>query len=131
MNTLLTLHSIVRWLVIFVAVVTLGKFALGMVRRAGPDKMDRGLMSGFSGLIDLQALLGITLVLWVGFTSGNLPSFIPHVIMMLAAVVLAHVPARWRKSNDPLALRNNLLSIVGVLALILIGVRMLPQGWFG
>ncbi len=131
MDIVLTLHSFVRWVIVVVALVALAKFALDWRRRAAPDNMDRGLMSGFSGLVDLQALLGIILIVWVSVTSGGFLSFLPHMLFMLAAVATAHLPVRWRKREDATVLRNNLLTIVGVLALVLIGVSLLPQGWFG
>ncbi len=130
MNIVLTLHSIVRWLVVVVAVVALVKFALGLSRRAAPDNMDRGLMSGFSGLVDLQALLGIILIVLLTLNGGFL-TFLPHIGVMILAVLVAHLPMRWRKVNDPSVIRNNLFTLVGVLVLVFIGVSLLPQGWLG
>ncbi len=132
MDLILTLHSWVRWLIVAVAVIAIAKFAVGWLRRAAPQAMDRGLMSGFSGLVDLQALLGITYLLGSGLAGAGFPGYrIEHAITMVVAVVVAHVPARWRKSEEPAALRNNLLDIAAVLLIIVVGIALLPQGWFG
>ncbi len=131
MTIVVTLHSIVRWLIVILAVVALVKFGVAFARRRSPDNMDRGLMSGFSGLIDLQALLGIILILWISLTGGPFLNFLPHVITMVIAVMVAHLPMRWRRENNMNVLRNNLLTMVAVLVLVVIGVSLLPQGWFG
>ena len=49
MEFVLTVHSIVRWLVVLVAVIALFRFALVLAGRAQPNGMDRGLMSGYIG----------------------------------------------------------------------------------
>ncbi len=127
MSIVLLLHSLVRWVVILVALAALVKFGLGFVRRSKPDKMDQGLMSGFSGLIDLQALLGIILALSVGLTTNRVGDFVPHIVIMLIAVVTAHLPMRWRRADDTAVLRNNLGVIVAVLVLIVAGIALLPK----
>lgn len=61
MNILFLAHSGLRWLVCLVAVMALIKFLIGWLRGGQFKGMDRGLMSGFSGLMDLQVTLGIIL----------------------------------------------------------------------
>ena len=117
------LHSWVRWLIVLVAVLAVAKFAYGWMNKATLDKMDRGLMSGFSGLIDLQALLGILLILGMGW---NQAYRIEHAITMIVAAVLAHVPMRWRKDTSATALRNNLFVVVGVVIVMIVGIGVLP-----
>ena len=51
MEFVLTVHSIVRWLVVIVAVITVVRCALVMAGKAQSSGMDRGLMSGYAGLI--------------------------------------------------------------------------------
>jgi len=129
MNILLMAHSGVRWLILLVAVVAIVKFLLGWLR-GGPFKgMDRGLMSGFSGLMDLQVTLGIILMLWSGFAGVGFPRYrLEHALTMIIAAVVAHMSARWKNADDRTRFRNNLFLIVGSLILVLIGISILPGG---
>ncbi len=132
MNLLLEAHSIVRWFVVAVTVVALVWFALRWLGEAAESRADRPLMSAFTGLIDLQTLLGITLLLWLGFAGQGFPRHrIEHGVTMLIAVVLAHLPVRWRRVPSRLRARNNFFIILAVLVLIFAGISRLPQGWFG
>jgi uncharacterized membrane protein YphA (DoxX/SURF4 family) len=127
MNILLMAHSWLRWLILLVAIIAIIKFAIGWLRGGAYQGMDRGLMSGFSGLMDLQVTLGIILLLWGGFAGVGFPLFrIMHGVIMIAAAVVAHLPARWKNAADATRFRNNLAIIVGALILVLIGISFLP-----
>jgi hypothetical protein len=129
MNILLMAHSGIRWLVFLVAVIAIVKFLIGWLRGGQFKGMDRGLMAGFNGLMDLQMLLGIIFLLWTGFSGVGFPFFrILHGLIMLAAAALAHMSARWKNADDMTRFRNNLFVIVGSLILVLIGISVLPGG---
>lgn len=131
MSILLMLHSIVRWVIVLVAVVAIVKLALGWLRGGAFKGMDRGLVSAFSGLMDLQATLGIIFLLWNGLaTEIGFPRHrIEHAFVMIIAAVVAHLPARWKNAADATRFRNSLLAIVVSLVLVYIGVATLPGGW--
>lgn len=131
MSILLMLHSIVRWVIVLVAVVAIVKLALGWLRGGAFKGMDRGLVAGFSGLMDLQATLGIVFLLWNGLaTEIGFPRHrIEHAFVMIIAAVAAHLPARWKNAADSTRFRNSLLAIVVSLVLVYIGVATLPGGW--
>src|SRR5262245_47415523 len=111
MVILSTLHSILRWIILIVAVIAIVRFSGVWQRSIALKGIDRGLMSGFTGLMDLQAALGLVnliLMLWVrnklietntpfcAILSCPLPTHaIVHGIIMLTATVVAHLPARW------------------------------------
>ena len=129
MNILLMAHSGIRWLILFVAIIAILKFLIGWLRGSEFKGMDRGLMAGFNGLMDLQMTLGIVLLLWSGFSGVGFPFFrILHGLIMIAAAVVAHMSARWKNADDITRFRNNLFLIVGSLILILIGISILPGG---
>lgn len=129
MNILLMAHSGIRWLVLLVAVIAVIKYLIGWLQHGQFKGMDRGLMAGFSGLMDLQVTLGIVLLLWSGFAGVGFPFFrIAHTLIMLAAAVLAHMSRRWKDATDATKFRNNLFLIVGSLILVLIGISILPGG---
>ena len=132
MQILLMIHSILRWLIVIAAVIVSVKFALGWLRGGAFQKIDRGLVSGFSGLVDLQVMLGIIFLIWNGLAGAGFPMFrIEHAVTMFVAAVVAHLPARWKNADDKTRFRNSLFIILDTLIIIFIGVARLPKGWGG
>lgn len=130
MDTLLEIHSIVRWLIVVVGAVAAIKFVVGWLRETPFSGMDRGLSSGFSGLIDLQVVLGLAFLIWSGVTGAGFPRVrLEHTFIMIIAAVVAHLPARWKEASDKIRFRNSFLAVVGTLLLIVAGVALLPGGW--
>ncbi len=130
MQTLLVIHSHTRWLILIVALVAIVKFAIGWLRGGAFKGMDRGLASGFSGLMDLQATLGLIFLIWSGLAGVGFPMLrIEHATTMIIAAVLAHLPARWKNASDSIRFRNTLFCIVGSLVLVFMGVVRLRGGW--
>lgn len=129
MDILLALHSIVRWIIIVVAALAIVKFTIGWAGNQSFKGMDRGLASGFSGLMDLQVLLGLTYFIWNGAAGAGFPSYrILHAIIMIVAAVTAHIPARFKNLNDKLRFLYSMLVILGALALVFVGISVLPGG---
>ncbi len=122
----LGLHSLVRWIVVIVGIVAVVRYALVMAGRAQPGGMDRGLMSGYTGLLDLNVLLGLILILSVGFTLPDTA----HMITNIIGVAAAHIFARraQRVEDSRLRARTNLLGVVISLAIIAVGVALVG-GW--
>jgi hypothetical protein len=129
MDWLRVIHSLVRWLVILGSVVSLVWFLLVWLKQITTgENRDRMLMAIFSGLIDLQVLVGL---IFLFVTSGDVgwPRFrIEHAVMMIIAAVVAHLPMRWRKSDLPreTKARNNVITIIAVIVLVLLGIARLP-----
>jgi hypothetical protein len=126
----LMIHSITRWLVVLVGVIAIVKFLIGWLGKNSFQKMDNGLAAGFGGLMDLQATLGLILLLWNGLVDGaGFPRYrLEHMGVMIVAVVLTHLSARWKKSEDGVRFRNTALLFLGVLVLIFAGIATLPNG---
>ena len=128
MGILLMIHSLVRWLIVILGLVALVKFAIGLAGKNVFGKMDRGLSSGFSGLMDLQVTLGLLYFLITGFGGVGFPLFrIEHGVTMLIAAGAAHSPSMFKKATNKYAVA--LGAIVGTLVLVYIGVALLPGGW--
>ena len=128
MDIVRPIHVEIRWLVAIVAIVVIIKFAVGLIRKSEYGPMDRGLMSGLVGLIDINFLLGLILLFTLGF-EGQVR--LEHAGTMFIAVLLAHSNAAWRKSEDSAKkFRNNLILVVVVLALVFLGVTRLRDGFF-
>ncbi|HEX2697916.1 MAG TPA: hypothetical protein VHM28_09420 [Anaerolineales bacterium] len=130
MDTLLSIHSILRWVIVVVAALAVIKFAVGWASNATFKGVDRGLASGFSGLMDLQVLLGLVYFIWNGMGGAGFPLYrILHMIVMVLAAVAAHIPSRLKALTDKLRFLYSMLIILGVLVLIYAGVALLPGGW--
>jgi len=129
MGIVLMIHSLVRVLILLVAVVAILKLGFGWLAKKPFDGMDRGVTSGFSGLMELQALLGIIILLGGAFTGIGFPvNRIEHAVAMIAAVVVAHLPMRWKTAPDGVHQRNNLFAVLGSLLLVLIGLTAVTGG---
>lgn len=127
MDILLTIHSIVRWAIIAVAALTIFKFAISWATNASFKGMDRGLASGLSGLMDLQVLLGLIFFVWNGVAVTGFPVYrIFHMLIMLAAAALMHVPSRLKALGDKLRFQYSLFAILGALVLVFVGISILP-----
>ncbi len=130
MNILFIAHSHLRWLVLIVAVIAILKFALGWLRGGAFKGMDRGLSAAFSGLVDLQAALGIIYLIWDGLAKTGFPMFrIEHALTMTLAAFVGHLSARWKNADDKTRFRNSLFIVADVLIIIFVGVARLPGGW--
>jgi len=126
MDTLLAIHSLVRWIIIVVAVIALIKFAVGWAANHLFKAMDRGLASGFSGLMDLQVLLGLVYLIWNGIAAAGFPAYrIEHGATMVIAAAVAHLPARFKSLNDRLRFQYSFLAVLGSLVLVGIGISFL------
>ena len=128
MAFLLSIHSILRWLIVIIGVVAIIKFLVGWARKNAFDKMDRGLSSGFSGLMDLQVTLGLLIFFITGFGGAGFPMYhIEHLTTMLIAAVIGHAPAMFKKAANKHAVA--FYAVIGALILVVIGVARLPGGW--
>lgn len=129
MGFVLMLHSILRWVILAVGLFALIKFLVGWARKSDFAKMDRGLQAGFSGLVDLQVTIGFIYFFWNGLAGGvGFPMFrIEHMVTMLIAAVLGHLPSFMKKAENKFAV--GFYAVIGALIVIVLGVYRLPGGW--
>jgi hypothetical protein len=130
MNILLMIHSILRWVIVLVGVGALVKLGIGWLQGQKFGKMDNGLVKGFSGLMDLQMLLGLIYLIWNGVATpvGFPMPRIEHATTLIVAVIVAHLPARWKKAEDKVRFRNSFLAVLVAMLLIGAGVATVG-GW--
>ncbi len=124
-------HSLVRWLVVIVAVVAIVRNALVIAGRAQPGGMDRGLIAGYTGLLDLNVLLGLIIIVGRSISVGQiLPVWLEHAATNIVGVAVAHIFAqRAKKMTDAqLKARTNLLGVVISMVIIIVGVALVG-GW--
>ncbi len=122
---LLYAHSGIRWAIVVAAVAALILFGYSWLGKKSFPKPARILTVAYSGLLDMQVLLGIILLIMAGSSRERFE----HMTMMILAAVLAHLPSRWRKAEKDNLDRNIFLAILGTLILIYLGVAVLPGGW--
>jgi hypothetical protein len=80
-------HSGIRFLVLLLGVLALAYSGYGWAANRPADRASRILGAAFVGTLDVQAVIGIILVV----TGLYYPALIGHIAMMLMAVLLAHV----------------------------------------
>jgi hypothetical protein len=128
MGTLLTIHSILRWIIVVVGFAAILNSLVGWARKSAFGKMDRGLASAFSGIMDLQVTLGLLIFLVTGFGGAGFPAFrIEHLTTMLIAAFVAHTPSIFKKAANRHAVA--FYAVLGAMVLVVIGVARLPGGW--
>jgi hypothetical protein len=130
MDVVLGIHSLVRWVILLLAVAAIIKLAYGWFRAGIYDSLDRGLVMGYSGLLDLQALLGFVLLFGNGFLLGEgfpLPRIL-HGIVMILAVITGHLAGRGKSDPAKARYRRALAAIAGSLVLVLIGIIIIMAG---
>lgn len=132
MNIILAVHSILRWGVALLALYLLARSLWGWTGRQKYTRMDRGMMSGLAGLVDMQLLLGIVLLVniiaQVGFSGAR--TALEHAFTMIVVAVVAHVPMRWRNDDSHVKrFRNNFFTILVMLVLVILGVFVIRPGW--
>lgn len=129
MSTLFRAHSDLRWLVVLVGLVLLVRLAIGLAQRQPYDKLARYLMLGFTTLVDIQVLLGLIYFIWNGIDASYWPrQRFEHLVIMLVAAGIAHLPRRWAEAPSLIRYRNNLLVVTATLVMIFVGVIVLIGG---
>ncbi len=131
MDFLVGLHSLVRWVIVLVAVVALVRYALVLAGRAQPGGMDRGLMSGYTGLLDLNVLLGLIVIVSASISAGQLAVvWIEHAVTNIIGVAVAHIFARRvkKQTDEKVAERERLIGVVVSMLIIVVGVALV-NGW--
>lgn len=124
---LLTIHSIVRWIVVIITIIALLDNLWGWLQSKEYTVRDGRIMSIFVGFLDLQLILGMILLFTLGFTRYR----IEHGVTLILTVTLAHIYNQWRDKADQIKFRNNSMLIIVIMILVFVAVSALPQGWLG
>lgn len=135
-DLLLSIHNIARWLVLLAAIYLIYR-SLNGLRSRSYEPADRQAGQVYTGLMDLQLVLGILLLIlsplvqsaWGNFGAAMQNSqtryFVAeHWVLMLAAVILAHVgSSRIKKATEALIKQRQALIWYGLsLALMLLAI---------
>ena len=123
---ILAAHSGFRYLVLLLGIVVIGYALYGVATKRPYDKTMRILSAAFTGVLDLTALVGLaTLMFGVSFY----PRLSGHIVMMIFAVVIAHVISVVMKRR-PVEERTYMPHVVGtviILALLSAGIMAIGR----
>jgi len=125
-ETLTYIHSALRWLILSLAIFGAARSFVSMLSvSARFSRLDLGVSRAYAILIDLQLLVGSLLVLAALTIQASVPWI--HPIIMIPAVVIAHLSRRFAAQPDRKRHQAQLAIYLGSLALIVIGLAVIGQ----
>jgi hypothetical protein len=128
MNGLYHAHSGLRYLVLLAGVVALIAFVYGLITRR-PVRGASGYTAAFTGLLDLQLLLGFGL-----FFGGIVyDALMGHMVMMILAAIAANGAAILapRATNERQELVMRIAGVVVALLCIVFGIMAIGRSVLG
>jgi len=125
-DTLIYIHGVLRWLILSLAVFGTARSFVSMLSvSARFSRLDLGVSRAYPLLLDLQLLVGILLVL--AALTLQAPVQWVHPIIMVPAVVIAHLSRRFVAQPDRKRHQVQLAIYLGSLALVAIGLAVIGQ----
>ena len=119
-------HSLVRWFILTFALVGAARAFVSMLSVSGKfTRLDQGLSNAYSGLLHLQALLGLLLIVAALTLQMSVPWL--HPMVMLPAAMLSHQTQRFRSQPDRTRQQRQLAIYLGSLAIVAIGLAVIGQ----
>jgi len=118
-------HSGLRYLVLLAGIVALVSLLQGRFGGRPYGRADRLTGAAFTGLLDVQVLLGVITV----FVRPWFPALIGHIVMMVLALAVAHglgIASR-RANTESRRYSQALLAVVLPLLLIIGGVTAIGR----
>jgi len=125
-DTLIYIHSVVRWLILSLAVFGAARSFVSMLSvSARFSRLDLGVGRAYAALLDLELLVGVLLVLAALSLQQSVPWI--HPIIMIPAVVIAHLGRRFAAQPDRKRHQAQLAIYLGSLALVAAGLAVIGQ----
>lgn len=116
-ETVFTIHSYVRYLVLVAGVGAIITAIIGWRAAGLPPRAERALSGAFVGLLDLQVVLGV-LVLLTGFPFYG--ALTGHLFMMVLAAAAAHGASVMARRREPARSGSPVRTVGFMLAMLLI-----------
>lgn len=120
---LITVHSLIRWLILAAGAVAIIRAAWGWLSTLNFARPDNVLGAVFTGLVDLNVLIGAMLLI-IEWSDPDRPTLL-HPLMMILAAVVAHGARMLVREREAKA--RHLFQGVGFLVsfvLILAGIQL-------
>jgi hypothetical protein len=123
---LIDIHSMLRWLILSLAVFGAARSFVSMLSvSARFTRLDLGVSRAYAALLDVQLLVGVLLALAALTVQQAVPWI--HPIIMIPAVVVAHLSRRFAAQPDRKRHQAQLGIYLGSLALVVIGLLVIGQ----
>lgn len=129
-ETLVSIHSMWRWVVLLMLIITLVRSVIGWLRGDDWDKNARLLATLTVSAIDIQVLGGL-LVYGVGKHWTGSENFIAyiHPLVMILALVVAHVVNTMVKRQPTDVAKYRLLAIGLLIVFLMVGGAIPTASW--
>ena len=125
-QTLIAIHSMLRWLILSLAVFGAARSFVSMLSvSARFTRLDLGVSRAYPVLLDVQLLVGSLLVLAALTLQAAVPWI--HPIIMVPAVVMAHLSRRFAARPDRQRHQAQFAIYLGSLALVAAGLAVIGQ----
>ena len=134
----LALHNIMRWIVILLAIYALVRIYMGVFGKREFTETDRKALSFYAIGMDVQLLLGLILYFFLSplttaalgnfgaaMSDSNLRFFaVEHLLLMLVAVILAHVATVMARRGATSSAKFNRAAIWLTLSVLAVAVAV-------
>lgn len=120
------LHSGLRFLVLLAGALGVALAIVGLARRKPFSRTGRITSASFVGLLDAQVLAGLVLLAMRPFYGA----LIGHIVLMVAAAVVAHVFQVLNKRRPEPNWLFLLFGVGGSLALVVLGISAIGRSPF-
>ena len=121
MDIVLEIHSLVRFLILLAAIIGIITAVISLVQKKA-NQFDQTIASVFLGLYDLQALLGVLIILLGGLEQAL------HPIIMIIGLLLAHgLQSMVKRADGSTAALYRLALYIIPLLVILVGLNSIGR----
>jgi hypothetical protein len=123
---LVDVHGLVRWFILSLAVVGAARSLVSMLTVSAKfTRLDVGLSNAYSGILDLQGLIGI-LMMAAALVTHSAVRWL-HPIIMILAIMVGHLNRRFRARPDRTRHQYQAAIYAGSLVLVAIGLALINQ----
>lgn len=128
MRILYSTHWLTAWLILALGMYILIQFSRRYTSGSAFTKTHARIVSVFTRLLEIQALVGFSLFLWSGVQGLGFPIYrIAHLVVMLIAVVLPHFSTLWRDAEDSTRFLNTIYLLLGSLLIMSLGLAVVSH----
>jgi hypothetical protein len=121
-------HSGLRYLVLLLGILAAVYALIGMMRKQPVDKAGMTLLRVWTVLLDIQLLLGVLTLIALIMDGRFTPQLIGHLVLMVAAIAVAHMGTVKLKKAEPAARSYGLMLATSLIPLLVIVGGILAIG---
>jgi len=120
-------HWLLPWLILALGMYTIVRFVRGYMSESAFTGSEGRLITVFTGLLDLQALLGFGYFIWGVSITGIFPAYrVGHGIIMLIATIIPHLSPLWKEADSSTRYINNFYLLLASFLVMLVGIAFVP-----